>query len=290
MIDPLSCCAPCPVKETVNIPGTPGTDGAPGAAGANGLNAYTVTTANFTVPAIGSNVTVSVGNSGWMVPGQNIFVQGPADFTVSSVPNATSVILTFLGYTGNVAPGAVIAAGAGVSPGGIEGPVLNPLPIADGGTGATTAAAALSNLGIAQNITAAYASGAAYTLTNVSQLMAFGTTSPTITIPTTGVYLILARARIDFVGTTFAANQTCTLKVRRTAAVAGDIANATITYEFDIVTTRTQTTFDAYLPIVQFSATAADVIQLWGVISAAPGAGSVEAVEATLIAIPWHLP
>lgn len=59
-----------------------------------------------------------------MVVGQNVVVAGPANFRVSSKPNAASAILTFLDYPGDVAVGATITSGAQVGPSGYE-PVLS---------------------------------------------------------------------------------------------------------------------------------------------------------------------
>jgi hypothetical protein len=297
----------------------PGSSGAPGSAG------FTITTANFTIPLINATVTIQVASTAFMTIGLNVFV-GDANFIVTGVNSLTSCTLQYIGWHGSVnfpgdalpgtsvVSGSIIVAGMGnvsapiaLADGGTGvtslaslatalnaqlGNILGgvPLPIANGGTGAATVTAALTALGIAQTPTTVYASGAAYTLTAAQAFVAFGTTSPTITIPSTGAYLLVSGARVDLVGATFAANQTVTMKLRRTAAVAGDIPNATSTQEFDIVTTKTYTTFRGNLPMAVFSATAADVIQLWGGLSAAPGAGAVNVVEAWLLAIPIHLP
>jgi hypothetical protein len=96
-----------------------------GPAGVDGQNAYTVTTAAFTVPAIGSTVSISVSALGqstglWAQVGQIIFIEGAGYYEVVSA-TATVIVAENLGYTGNAAPTTVIALGAGVSPGGIAG-------------------------------------------------------------------------------------------------------------------------------------------------------------------------
>ena len=53
-----------------------GAAGATGPAGPTGENANTITLANFTVPAVGSTVTVNVADTGWIVVGQVIYVDG----------------------------------------------------------------------------------------------------------------------------------------------------------------------------------------------------------------------
>lgn len=109
-----------------------------GPAGVDGQNAYTVTTANFTIPAVGANVSVSVSALGqstglWAQVGQVIYIQGAGYYEVVSA-TATVIVAENLGYTGNAAPTTVIALGAGVSPGGVAG--------TNGSTGATGAAGA----------------------------------------------------------------------------------------------------------------------------------------------------
>lgn len=121
-----------PTSITLTFLGNPN-DVAPGStvvsgstiasAGEIGGNAWTTNTVQFTVPAVGSNVTVSLADARWMVVGQKIVFGGPATFQVVStdvvsVPN--TAVLTFLGYVGDVVPTSVIASGTGVSPSGTQ--------------------------------------------------------------------------------------------------------------------------------------------------------------------------
>jgi hypothetical protein len=99
----------------------PGEQGADGDNGIDGVNAFTLTTADFTVPAIGGSVTISVADSSWMIIGQILIIAGPANFLITAIPGATSVTLTFLGYPGDVAPAVGILTGAKVSPAGLRG-------------------------------------------------------------------------------------------------------------------------------------------------------------------------
>ena len=103
------------------VPGPQGPAGAAGSSGTNGVDAFTTTTAHFTQPAAAATVSVSVANSTWMGVGQVLFVVGGGYYTVSSVTDAVTVVLTNLGYTGNTAAGGVISAGNKVSPGGLVG-------------------------------------------------------------------------------------------------------------------------------------------------------------------------
>lgn len=107
------CCAPpCPDNPQTAVPGPAGE------------NAFSLTTANFTQPAVGANVLVSLSHDGWVVPGQTVYVQQGGFYTVASVSGLTAT-LTNTGNTGNAAPGTVINSGAKVSPGGIGGNIGN---------------------------------------------------------------------------------------------------------------------------------------------------------------------
>lgn len=165
------CCAVCPDVQVTNVPGVAGADGAAGEDGVNGVNAFTtVASPGFNVPAPAGTVTIPVGNSTWMVVGQNIFIEGPANFEVVSIPGPSSVELEFLDYQGDVAMGTPIAAGAGVSLGGLEGPPIpGPLPTAitdnSTGTASNTIAAGAGVATISIPITLVQITGAADVLT-----------------------------------------------------------------------------------------------------------------------------
>ena len=249
-----SPCNPCCSDPVVT--NVPGTQGAAGTNGTNGVNAYTTTTANFVVPAVGSNVTVQVASSIWMVVGQILVITGPASFRVVSFPDTVSVVLTFLGYAGDVAAGVTIASGAGVSPSGVGyGPGLS-----------------------------VYASGTAYTVTATPALVDFGTTDPSITITSPGTWLILARLRYDLNAATFAA-RTVTSLLRRTNNTAADLTNSSTAWLTGTTTTVTSTQFQAIPPILYQTSNSNDTIQLWGSVSVLPSAGTLTVTEASIVAI-----
>lgn len=251
-------CRPCcTVPQTVDIPGLTGPAGADGAAGTNGTNgknAFTVTTANFNVPAaLGDTVAISVADTSWMVAGQTIVVAGPATFSVTSITGPTTVGLTWVQGSGDVAGNTLITSGAGVSPSGPNQVLNNPV----GG----------------------YGVGAPQALTNsFAQVL-----SISVTLPNTGKYLLFARLLANLAAATIT-NQTLTAKLRRTNNTAADIVGAVSTFKLPVVTTTTQTGADMPLPIVLYTATAGDIIQLFATLSAAAGAGAVNADEAELIA------
>jgi len=118
---PSDCCSTCNDPAVTNIPGPPGTPGLPGANGTNGTNAFTTLTADFTQPNVGDSATVSVADSSWVATREILFVENGGYYQVDSVPDAFSITLINLGYTGNAAPTTNIPSAGKVSPGGIKG-------------------------------------------------------------------------------------------------------------------------------------------------------------------------
>ncbi len=144
---------------------------------------------------------------------------------------------------------------------------------------------ASKDLGLAPVAISAYASGTAYALTATPALLNFGTTDPSITLVNSAAYMIFARAHIKYNAATFAANRTVTLKVRKTSGTAADVANTPATFVTDIITTQTYSAGIITLPPVIYKAGAKDVLELWGSIDVIPTAGSIDAVEAEILAI-----
>lgn len=114
-----SCTPCCPTSVSVNVPGGPGGDGTDGT---DGVDAFTLTTADFSLPAIGSNVTVDVASSAWMVVGQNVVCAGPANFVVVALPTLLSATLRFLGYPGDEPATTAVLTGAKIGPAGMRAP------------------------------------------------------------------------------------------------------------------------------------------------------------------------
>lgn len=159
----MSSSVPCtPCCTTPQVTNVPGLEGLPGGNGTNGVNAYSVTTADFVVPALNANVTVAVASAVAFVIGQVLIVgqgigtvlanPGPATFQVVALPGPTSITLKYLQASGDVATGATISTGAIVAPSGQPQP--SPIGISAGGTGQTTAAAALRALGARRKLLA----------------------------------------------------------------------------------------------------------------------------------------
>ncbi len=131
-----------------------------------------------------------------------------------------------------------------------------------------------------------YAAGTAYTLTATSAAVDFGTTDPIITINAAGTYAIRARVKVNLNAATFAANQTLTVKLRRTNNTAADVSQSSTTWTVPIITLITQTLAVIELPEVFYTtALTTDTIQLFADISVLPSAGTISIDEASIVAI-----
>jgi hypothetical protein len=119
-------------------------------------------------------------------------------------------------------------------------------------------------------------------------LLDFGTTDPELVITSAGTWLIHYYCRVDYTGTTYVGNETVTIKLRRTNNTAADLTNSTREALLQIVTTLdgTATVLSGTIPYVTTNAD--DNIQMWGSVTALPAAGSVDAVEAAIVAERIH--
>lgn len=130
-----------------------------------------------------------------------------------------------------------------------------------------------------------FAAGTAYSLTNSAALLDFGTTDPSLTLNAAGTYLLLARAHLKYNAATFVANRTTTLKLRRTNNTAADLTSSTYTHTTGILTTATESFIDATWPVLYTTANADDAIAIYGHVDTVPSAGSLDAVDASIVAI-----
>lgn len=131
-----------------------------------------------------------------------------------------------------------------------------------------------------------YAAGTVYALTNTAALVDFGTTDPSLTIDTAGTYILFGNLQLKYNAATFAANQTAVGKLRRTNNTAGDVTNATRTIDLRIITTVTDNAGVIVIPpVIYTTANTNDQIQIFGNVSTAPAAGSVDVVSAEIVAI-----
>lgn len=105
---PASCCT---TSQTTDIPGSAGE------------NAFTLLTANLTIPVVGGSVAISVASNNWIGVGQTVFITDGTDFghfAVTSLVSTTGIVANFTGQEGDAAPAAVIGSGGLVAPGGTQ--------------------------------------------------------------------------------------------------------------------------------------------------------------------------
>lgn len=130
-----------------------------------------------------------------------------------------------------------------------------------------------------------HAAGAAYALTNSAAKLDFGTTDPSLTIDKKGTYLLTGRCQLRYNGTTFTNNRTATLALRRTNNTPTDVTNGTVTALTRITTTLTDHFVDLAWSVLYTTTNTDDVIELFGSVNILPSAGSLDAVEAAIIAV-----
>jgi microcystin-dependent protein len=115
--------------QLVALQGNTGATGATGSVGPAGVDAFTTTTSGFTIPTVGATVQVPVANASWIILGQFVWVAGAGgsgnggSFQVTA---KSGLLITLFNPSqpaaiGAPVPGATIASGAGVSPGGSQG-------------------------------------------------------------------------------------------------------------------------------------------------------------------------
>lgn len=128
-----------------------------------------------------------------------------------------------------------------------------------------------------------YAAGTVYSVTNAQAAVAFGTTSPVVTITTAGTYRIRARLTVNYNAATFAAVRNLTVKLRRTNNTAGDLTNATLTVKTQIITTLTFTMLVIDIPEVLYTTTNVDdAVTIFAGLDTGPTAGSLDVVAAEI--------
>lgn len=133
------------------------------------------------------------------------------------------------------------------------------------------------------DVRSVYASGTAYSLTNSAAALTFGTTSPAVTIPQPGTYLLLGRARLEYNGATFAASRLATIKL---VDGSGDITNATSLFNTDIITTLSYTAGVLELnPVLYTTTDAISTVTMKGLVSVVPSAGTLDVAAASIMAI-----
>jgi hypothetical protein len=100
--------------------GPQGLGGFNGTNGTNGINAFTTLTASFTQPNVGSNVTISVGDSAWIALGQNIYIAQAGYYTVIAIVSSTSITVELVNID-LVASGSTVSLNRRISPSSVAG-------------------------------------------------------------------------------------------------------------------------------------------------------------------------
>lgn len=181
-----------------------------------------------------------------------------------------------------------LSAGSGIGYNSSTGVISNTSPdqmvtITGGGAGGTYPNFTITPPG--NSNAAGYGTGTAYTLTTTSAKITMGTTSPTITIPAAGTYLIISNVTIDYTGLTTLAVAACNFKIRRTNNTAADIANTSTNFNVPIVTLLTQTGGDADLnAIIYTTSNSNDVLELWGS-RGAVSVGNIQITNGYIVAV-----
>lgn len=135
------------------------------------------------------------------------------------------------------------------------------------------------------------AAGTAYTLTASNADVAFGTTSPTVTLTVAGTYEISVTIGTQLSGASFAAAQSVSYNLRRQNNTPADLAGSTFSAPLSTVAVTTVTDAAPTITIASFQyATSAttDIIGIRGVVSATPSLGSVTCNAATISAVWLH--
>lgn len=132
----------------------------------------------------------------------------------------------------------------------------------------------------------AYGVGTVYSLTNTAAAVDLGTTDPAIVIDAAGTYLVMGQVNLTYTGATVVA-ETATLKVRRTNNTAADLSPVVV-LDLPVSTTLTHSYGVVQIPPFIYTTTATDdAITIFGNVSAALGAGTIDvtAIGTSLVAV-----
>lgn len=218
---------------------------------------------NLFEPVTGNNLMLGCDDAGFisLMAGE---LPGAPGFTPISVSSGTFKIITGnissdAGQSDIIQSGGVVMTSAGVrlTPSKVTGTVIGPQ--------------------FPQHVVAA---GTAYTLTNTSAAVTFGTTSPVTTLAATGDYIVRAFANYQYTAATFAASRAVTTKLRRTNNTAADLTNSSVALATDIVTAKTATFIPLEIEGSVYAGTAGDVISVFADVAVVPTAGSLQIVGA----------
>ena len=132
----------------------------------------------------------------------------------------------------------------------------------------------------------AYGVGTAYAFTNTAAAIDFGTTDPSITLANAGTYVLYGQVHLAYNAATVV-GETATVKIRRTNNTAADLS-AVVVIDLPVATTLTHSYGVVSIPPVVYTTTATDdVVTLFGNVSVALGAGTIDAtaVGTSIVAV-----
>lgn len=130
-----------------------------------------------------------------------------------------------------------------------------------------------------------YLTGTAYTITTTQAAVTGGTTSPTITLPADGTYLLIPNVQVNYVGATFLVARNITYKVRKTSGTPADVTNSSITAQTQIITALSFTAVTPAMPACFYTGTAGDVLSIFVGVDTGPTLGSIQIPAASLVAV-----
>jgi len=290
-MDPVDCCSPCSTQvPPIAIPGPQGAAGAAGTNGTNGTNGFTTTTAQVgPTPADTTTAyVVSVVNSTMFVVGQDLII-GQGAGAVLANPGPLAVVISAIGTPNSITvknlrtvdQGVTVSSGAVVSVSGFL--PATPITIGQGGTNATTKAAAQTNLGLGQD--PVVSSGAALAQVITAAFVQVGAID--VQLPAAGVWELRAFIAIDMLGVTFAANRTISAKIRN--VTQGTDLGTGVLHTQAPTTTGYPTHFLIVPPIKYTLGAANDHLQLLVTIDVINSAGTLSVDAGSLEAIPIRL-
>lgn len=286
------CNCLCPSPVVSEVPGTAGS------------SSFSTVIDSFVIGANNTQHAVPLVDSSWLIPGEIVIFQGVVHAEVFSLGPIPVFIWRF--QSGDLGPGDTIAAGALVGPSGRQGAAIDdPLLIANGGTSATTSAAAITALftgntlaigfggtGSSTKATAQTALGLGQdsvvsTVTGLAQAITASATQiagSDITVPAAGSYLVTGSVSIDYIGVTFAASRVITITVRNTTQGVDII---TVTRNTGILTTAGLPTQDIkFSETVYAGGVANDHIQVRISVSVINSAGTFAVLASTCCITP----
>ena len=100
--------------------GPQGFGGINGTDGTDGINSFTTLTASFTQPNVGSNETISVGDSAWIALGQNIYIAQAGYYKVLAIVSSTSITVQLVNAD-LVSSGSTVSSNRRISPSSVAG-------------------------------------------------------------------------------------------------------------------------------------------------------------------------